>query len=97
MMADIDYDKLAERVADKLAEKNRPSRDDDFIKKLVDTLVEHRSPCHNFDNEEVDSIKNFIRKEKKRDKGRFLVTWGIILYIIKSVYDFAILNIHWGK
>ena len=94
---EIDYDKLAERVVDKLNEKNRPSRDDEFIKKLVDTLVEHRSPCHNFDNDEVDSIKAFISKEKKLAKGRFLITWGIILYILKSLYDIAIINIHWGK
>lgn len=94
---EIDYDKLAGKVVDKLSVKNRPSRDDEFIQKLVDTLVEHRSPCHNFDNDEVDSIKSFIRKEKKRDKGRFLITWGIILYILKSLYDIAIINIHWGK
>ena len=96
-MPDIDYEKLSGMVVKKLGEKNRPDRDDEFLNKLVDKIVEHRSPCHNFDNDEVDSIKEFIRKEKKRDKGRFLITWGIILYILKDIYDFALLNIHWGK
>ena len=96
-MSDIDYEKLSGMVVKKLGEKNRPDRDDEFLNKLVDKIVEHRSPCHNFDNDEVDSIKEFIRKEKKRDKGRFLITWGIILYILKDIYDFALLNIHWGK
>lgn len=96
-MPDIDYEKLSGMVVKKLGEKNRPDRDDEFLNKLVDKIVEHRSPCHNFDNDEVDSIKEFIRKEKKRDKGRFLITWGIILYILKDIYDVALLNIHWGK
>lgn len=96
-MGDIDYDKLAGIVVDKLSAKNRPSRDDEFIQKLVDTMVEHRSPCHNLDTEEVTSIKSFIAKEKKLAKGRFLITWGIILYILKSVYDLAIINLHWGE
>ena len=96
-MSDIDYEKLSGMVVKKLGEKNRPDRDDEFLNKLVDKIVEHRSPCHNFDNDEVDSIKEFIRKEKKRDKGRFLITWGIILYILKDIYDLALLNIHWGK
>ena len=96
-MSEIDYDKLSNMVVSKLSDKNRPNRDDAFIKKLVAEMVEHRSPCHNLDDDEVGSIKDFIKKEKSRDKGRFLVTWGIILYILKSVYDLAVANIHWGK
>lgn len=93
---EIDYNKLADLVVCKLSDKNRPNRDDDFIKRLVAEMVEHRSPCHNLDNDEVESVKDFIKKEKKRDKGRFLITWGIILYILKGIYDLAIMNIHWG-
>lgn len=96
-MSEVDYDKLSSMVVEKLEEKNRPNRDDDFVKKLVSEMVEHRSPCHNLDDDEVGSIKDFIKKEKRRDKGRFLVTWGIILYILKSIYDLAVINIHWGK
>lgn len=96
-MGELDYDKLAEMVVKKLTETNRSSRDDEFIQKLVDTLVEHRSPCHNLDTDEVTSVKALIAREKKLAKGRFLITWSIILYIIKSLYDIVILNIHWGK
>ena len=95
-MDEIDYNKLSNLVVDKLSEKNRPKRGDEFIEKLVEETLEHRSPCHNFDDEEVTSIKDFIRKEKKRDKGRFFITWGIILYILKSIYDMAVINMHWG-
>lgn len=95
-MEEIDYDKISSMVADKLSDKKRPNRDDVFIKKLVSEMVEHRSPCHNLDNDEVKSMQDFIGKERKRDKGRFLITWGIILYILKSLYDLAIVNIHWG-
>lgn len=96
-MSDIDYEKLSDMMVKKLKEKNRPDRDDEFLNKLVDKIVKHRSPCHNFNGDEVASIKDFIKKEKKRDKGRFLITWGIILYILKDIYDLAVLNIHWGK
>ena len=51
-MSDIDYEKLSGMVVKKLGEKNRPDRDDEFLNKLVDKIVEHRSPCHNFDNDE---------------------------------------------
>ena len=95
-MSDIDYEKLAGMVVAKLGEKNRPERDEEFLDRLVDKIVEHRSPCHNLDDDEVDSIKTFIAKEKKLAKGRFLITWGIILYVLKSLYDLAIINIHWG-
>jgi hypothetical protein len=96
-MSEIDYEKLAGLVADKLDRRGDPGRDKTLIKELVSEMVKHRSPCHNFDNDEVDSIKAFISKEKKLAKGRFLITWGIILYILKSLYDIAIINIHWGE
>lgn len=96
-MVEVDYDKLSSMVVEKLEKKNRPNRDDEFVKKLVNEMVEHRSPCHNLDDDEIGSIKDFIKKEKRRDKGRFFVTWGIILYILKSIYDLAVINIHWGK
>lgn len=96
-MNEIDYDKLSDMVVDKLKKKDRPERDNEFINKLVSALVKHRSPCHNLDNEEVASVKELIRKERKLAKGRFLITWGIILYVLKSAYDFAIVNIHWGR
>lgn len=96
-MADIDYERLSDLVVNKLERRGEPDRDKTLIKELVAEMVAHRSPCHNFDNDEVDSIKAFIAKEKKLAKGRFLITWGIILYILKSVYDIAIINIHWGE
>lgn len=95
-MEEIDYDKLSDMVVDKLSDKNRPSRDDDFIKKLVNEMVEHRSPCHNLDDKEVDSIKEVIRKAKKLDRGTSFIAWGLLLYILKNIYDLFAVNIHWG-
>ena len=96
-MADIDYERLSDLVVNKLERRSEPDRDKLLIKELVSEMVAHRSPCHNLDEDEVDSVKALISKEKKLAKGRFLITWSIILYILKSLYDIAIINIHWGK
>ena len=95
-MSEIDYDKLSSMVVKKLEENNRPERDEEFIQKLVDAMVEHRSPCHKLSMEDVNSLAGIAERDRKFKKGKFLVTWGLTLYVIKSIYDFIILNIHWG-
>jgi len=79
-----------------LTSKNREYRDDQFIKKLVDEMVEHRSPCHNLDETDVGSIKDVIKKYRKMERGFSMVLWGILLYIAKNIYDLLIVNLHWG-
>ena len=95
-MSEIDYDKLAALVVSKLEATGRPERDEEFIQKLVDAMVEHRSPCHKLSIEDVNSLAGIAERDRKFKKGKFLVTWGLILYAGKSIYDFIILNIHWG-
>ena len=94
---DIDYEKLSEMVVDKLSEKDRLNRDDEFIGKLVDAMVAHRSPCHELDEKQVESIKEVIKKAKKLDKGITFISWGLLLYILKTAWDFFAINIHWTK
>ena len=95
-MSDIDYDKLSDLVASKLGQQSRPERDKKFLKQFIDAMVEHRSPCHEFSKEEVDSLQGIADRDKKFKKGKFIVTWGIVLYIAKSFYDLAVQNIRWG-
>ena len=96
-MSDIDYDKLSNMVVKKLEEKNRPNRDDEFVKKLVAEMIEHRSPCHNLDKNEVQSIKDVVKKAKRIDKGITFITWGILLYVLKSGLELLAINVHWGE
>lgn len=96
-MSEIDYDKLSGMVVEKLEKKNRPNRDDEFVRKLVDEMVEHRSPCHNLDKKEVESLKEVIKKYKKFDKGFTVVAWGVVLYLIKNGLEFLAINVHWGE
>ena len=56
-----DQEAIANRVADLLSDKSRAGRDEEFIDKLVDKMVEHRSPCHELDEEQVDSIKDIAK------------------------------------
>ena len=55
--------------------------------KLVDKMIEHRSPCHSLNEKEVESIKEVVKKARKLDKGITFITWGILLYILKNLYD----------
>lgn len=96
-MSEIDYNKLSDLVVSKLSDKSRPKRDDEFIKKLVSEMIEHRSPCHSLDDKEVESIKEVIKKAKKLDRGISFITWGILLYVLKSAYDLLAINIQWGE
>lgn len=96
-MSEIDYDKLSSLVVSKLETKNRPNRDDEFVKKLVSEMIEHRSPCHNLDIKDVASIKEVIKKYKKIDKGIAVISWAVILYLVKSGLEFLAINVHWGE
>ena len=96
MEVEIDYDKLSDMVVDKISEKNRPKRDDEFVKKLVDEMVAHRSPCHELDDKEVESIKDVVKKAKKLDKGITFISWGLLLYILKTAWDFLTIDINFG-
>lgn len=93
---EIDYNKLSDLIAEKMSTKNGHEVDDEFIKKLVDEMIAHRSPCHELDEKEVESIKNVVKKAKKLDRGIAFITWGIVLYILKWLWDILIVNIHIG-
>ena len=96
-MSDVDYDKLAGMVADKLGATHRPARDDAFIKKLVAEMIEHRSPCHDLTDKEIDTIKNVVKNYRKVDKGVTFIVWGLLLYILKNCYDLLALNLKWRE
>lgn len=96
-MSEIDYNKLSDLVVRKLEEKNRPDRDDEFVKKLVSEMVEHRSPCHNLDDKDVESIKSVVKKARRLDKGITYISWALLLYVLKSILEMLAINVHWGE
>lgn len=95
-MEEIDYDKLSDMVVKKLGENDRPDREEELVTKIVDTLVKHRSPCHNLNEQQVESIKEVVKKAKKLDKGITMITWALLLYILKNALELLAINIHWG-
>ncbi len=95
-MEEIDYNKLSDLVVKKLEAKNRPERDEEFVNKIVNTLVEHRSPCHNLNEQQVESIKEVVKKAKRLDKGITFISWALLLYILKNALELLAINIHWG-
>jgi len=90
----VDYDKLSDMVVSKLKESNRKNRDEEFIQKLVDEMIRHRSPCHNLSGEDVQSIKTFIEDRLKYAKAKGLVKVALAIFILKEVISFIISNLH---
>lgn len=110
-LTDEDYKAIADKVIAKLRDgteifeqgpapgkkHERRFSDDEFIKKLVDEMIKHRSPCHELDDRDIDSLKDVIKHYRKIGKGVAFISWSIILYMLKSLYDILIANIHWGN
>ncbi len=96
-LTEEDHDKIASLVVDNLKEQNRPDRDDEFVEKIAEMLIEHRSPCHDLSSDDVDSLKVLIKKYKRLEKGVFLISVAVVIFLIKSAYGWVVSNIHWGQ
>lgn len=91
-----DHEKIASLVVEKLQADNRPDRDEKFMKKLAAMLIEHRSPCHDITDGDMDTIRGWIDRQKTFNKGKFVIGVSLIVFLMKKLYDFFNTNIHWG-
>lgn len=92
-----DHEKIASLVVDKLKLENRSERDEVFMKKLAAMLIEHRAPCHDLSKEQVDSLKEVLKKYKRLERGLFWVIVTVSGLMIKKIIDWAGVNLHWGS
>lgn len=94
-MDDIDYDKIADMVANKLKEKRQHRSDEDFAMMLAEKLQEHRSPCHGLKLDDIEDIKDLIKRAKRFRRG-FAAFWLMFLGLVaKSMYEKLSSHFHW--
>ena len=91
-----DHEEIANIVVEKLRNERSANRDDEFVKKLVTAMVEHRSPCHNLSDEEVQTLRAFVASRVRFAKSKGLVKAGLVLYVLKEVITFVVSNVHMG-
>ena len=100
MMTPEEIREVAKEVASQLKAGNRDKRDEEFIKKITDSfadsLIEHKSPCHELTEEEVVNLKSFVRGRIKYARAMGLVKIGLAIFLAKELYHFLLTNLHWG-
>ena len=92
-----DEKKIAEHLY-ALMEGESPRRsDEDFAILLADKLHEHRSPCHDLTDDDIQSIREVLKTAKRLDRGLFwlFVTLGGL--IINTAYNYITEHMRWGQ
>lgn len=98
-----DYEEIAKKVLQlkrKEVFEQSPSKvemsNEELLKKLTASLIEHRSPCHDLAEDDIHVLKNIIKGRAKLAKTKGAVKLIVIGLVLRELWTLAKENLHWG-
>lgn len=102
-MEEEDIKKIARKVLQLSREEifeQSPSKaemsNEDLLKKLTASLIEHRSPCHDLSEDDMHTLKSIIKGKLRLAKTKGAVKLTVIGLVLREIWLILKENLHWG-
>lgn len=70
---------------------------DAIASKLAEKLAQPTPACHVFSQEDIVTLRSILKTKKTAAKLMLLMFGTFMLWILKDIYDWAVLHLTWSK
>lgn len=98
-----DWEEIAKKVLQLKREEvfeQSPSKaemsNEELLKKLTASLIEHRSPCHDLAEDDIHVLKSIIKGRAKFAKTKGSIKLIVIGLVLRELWMLLKENLHWG-
>lgn len=70
---------------------------EELLRKLTASLIEHRSPCHDLSKDDMHAIKSMIKSKLRLAKTKGAVKLTVIGLVLREIWLLLKENLHWGQ